>query len=139
MGKAPSQKPFVDSVKELIGDQKDRIKLNDLISGRLRGTIEDLSLGKFLTSAPVTPEQFQQRLKEYETVVSEMMSTVILLSRWGDAEQMLLLEKTFARLAEPDKGSGGTLLMVTIELVSCTAIVVCGRYFRDLGPQIRCS
>jgi hypothetical protein len=67
-----------------------------------------LALRNFPPSIPITPDEVGKRLKQYEATVEDLTTIVILLARWAERNQLTLIEKMFARLAEVDKfGSGG--------------------------------
>jgi len=51
-------------------------------------------------------------MRKYEEVVKDLQQIVILLARWGEGEQLTILEKVFSRIAEADKCSSGINLWI---------------------------
>lgn len=105
---------FSDSIKRLIADPRDRIRLDDFVSKFLRKSIEELGIDKFPASIDVTNEELAHRLRRYEDVVGDLETIVILIARWASENQLSLLEKIFARLAEVDKGGSGKVLWLRL-------------------------
>ena len=103
-----------DTMKGLLADQKDRIKLDDYVTELLKTTLEALAADPFWQSAPgLTAETFQARLDYYDVTIKDLLVAVILLVRWGQAEQIMLLERIFSRLAEANKDRGGILVWLS--------------------------
>lgn len=99
---------FIEEIKELLSDSKNRIKLDDFVTKYLRTFLEATSLENFPIKDPdVQKENFLDRMRKYEEVVKDLQQIVILLTRWGEGEQITILEKVFSRIAEADKGSSG--------------------------------
>jgi hypothetical protein len=100
----------VDSLKRLIPDQRDQIKLDDLVSGAIRRTVDTLRLERFpVQGLEFNNQTFPTRIRQFEDVLVDAQAITILLARWATPEQLPLLEKMLARLAESEKGSGGTV------------------------------
>lgn len=92
---------LASKVKDLIVDPVGRIKLDDLVSERLRYFLESTGPEQFPVQASnIQPEEFALRLKKYEAAVQELQTIVILLARWGDEDHLRLLEKVLKRAAE---------------------------------------
>ena len=100
-------------MKELLADPKNRIKLDDFVSENIKKFLVATDLRQFPAEG-LTPnsEEFLERMKRYEEAVRELQQIVILLVKWSESEQILLLEKVFARLGEVDKSSGGYTLWI---------------------------
>ncbi len=99
---------IVEEIKELLSDSKNRIKLDDFVIKQLRTFLEATCLENFPVKSPdVQKENFLDRMRKYEEVVKDLQQIVILLARWGEGEQITILEKIFSRIAEADKGSSG--------------------------------
>jgi Caspase domain len=96
-----------DTMKGLLADPGQQIRLDDFVSDHLRRATDALSLDNFPTFAMISNEEVRKRLPQYEDIVSNLQTIVILLSRWGTVDQLPLLEKLFARLSEIDKGTSG--------------------------------
>ncbi|MCL5772674.1 MAG: hypothetical protein M1479_10455 [Actinobacteria bacterium] len=99
---------FIEEMKELLSDPKNRIKLDDFVTKYLRAFLEATNLEHFpIQGSNVQKEDFLDRMRKYEEVVKDLQQIVILLARWSEREQLTILEKAFSRIAEADKGSSG--------------------------------
>jgi hypothetical protein len=103
-----------DRTKALLADPSKLIELNDFINVQLRKAIAALSLEHFPTTGKINAEEFAKRVSAYEATISDLEVIVILLARWGNSEHLMLLENVFSRLAEIDKGSGGTVVWLRL-------------------------
>jgi hypothetical protein len=103
-----------EHTKALLVDPLKLIELDDYINGHLRKAMADLSLEKFSPNGVPSNEEFTKRITTYETAIANLQTIVILLARWGNSDHLLLLEKIFSRLAEVDKGSGGTIIWLRL-------------------------
>jgi hypothetical protein len=103
-------------MKELLSDSKNRIKLDDFVTEHIKKFITATSIQNFPVqdgnSVEKLKEDFLDRVKQYEELVVDLQQIVILLARWGDTEQLLLLEKIFTHLSETDKGSSGLTIWI---------------------------
>jgi hypothetical protein len=99
-----------DTLKRLIPDPKDRIALDDFVTASVRRTIDALRLERFpVQGVPFNEAEFPKRIKQFDDIIADAYTAVILLARWAEAHQLPVLEKLLARLAEADKGVGGTV------------------------------
>ena len=97
-----------NTMKELLSDSKNRIKLDDFITEHIKNFISVTSIENFpVQGVNFLKEDFLERMKLYEESVMDLQQISILLARWGDTEQILLLEKIFIHLSETEKGSSG--------------------------------
>lgn len=102
---------LIKEMKELLSDPKNRIKLDDFVTERLRSFLEVTSLEHFpVQGSSVQKKDFLKRLQEYEESSKDLQKIVILLARWGEGEQLSVLEKVFTHIGESDKGSSGLTL-----------------------------
>jgi len=103
-------------MKELLSDPRNRIKLDDFVTEHIKKFISATSIQNFPVennnSLEKLKEDFLERVKQYEELVVELQQIVILLAKWGDSDQILLLEKIFTHLSETDKGSSGLQLWI---------------------------
>jgi hypothetical protein len=99
------------SIKVLLSAPKFRIRLDDYVTGILRKTIEAVTANTFWNPLPeLTAEGIQQRLTRYEETMSDLLPAVILLGRWGQGDQVTLVEKILMRLAEANKAANGLVV-----------------------------
>ena len=110
--------PKADSVsnllKGLLANPSERIRLNDFINELLRRASEKLSQEKFPASGALTDEEFASRLQRYEEAVQDLVTVVVILAHWGDAEHLRLLERVFARISEVGKASAGIVVWLRL-------------------------
>lgn len=100
-----------EKVKDLLADPKDRIKLDDYLTGLLKDAIQSLASDTFWASVPQpSAEAIEQRLRYYENITRNLLSATILLARWGLPDHTFLLEKIYSRLAEENKNTGGLVI-----------------------------
>lgn len=99
------------TMKELLSDPSKKIKLDDFISVNTRQFLNATDLRNFPVQGVVAgKDSFIERLNKYEELSRNLQQIVILLAKWGNAEQLKRLEEIFIRLAEADKGSSGTVI-----------------------------
>jgi len=112
---ATTETDVSNTTKELLSDPTKRIKLDDLVALHVRRFLDATDLRHFpVQGAQFSAEGFAKRLSEYEAASKDLLTIVILLARWGDVEQLLVLEKLFVRLAEADKGSSGLVVWINV-------------------------
>ena len=100
-----------DLVKDYLSDAKFCIKLDDLVADEIRKVIYKMGEDSFpVQSSSVTPEEFAERLKKYENIITDLMSIVVLLCKWGASEHRGILERIFARLGDTDTTAGGSVV-----------------------------
>jgi hypothetical protein len=115
-----------NTLKDLLADPKNRIRLDDFVSECIRAFLEATSLSQFpVQGGTVDAAAFVDRIKRYEAALSDLKSIVILIARWGDAEGLLVLEKVFARLAEADKGSNGFKYWISLGWYPLGVLMYC--------------
>jgi hypothetical protein len=111
---ASAEETVSDILKGLIANPSEKIKLNDYVSSLLREATEALSQDKFPPHGPITKEEFSSRLQRYEEAISDLEVAVILLAHWGEPDQIKLLERIFARVAEIEKPTAGTVVWLRL-------------------------
>lgn len=101
----------VRTMKALLSDPTKKIALDDYIIRHVKKFLAETDLRNFpVQGLSVQREDFVERLHKYEEASKDLQEIVILLAKWGDHGQMLLLEKIYTRLAEADKGSSGIVM-----------------------------
>ena len=91
-------------MKRLLADPTGRIRLEDFINAQLRDAIAKFSSEEFTTQKGLGIEgEFERRLKAYEAIIEPLQTTVLLLAKWAGPDQVSLLERIFARLAEAER------------------------------------
>jgi hypothetical protein len=85
------------------------------VSAYVRRALEATSLERFpVQGVQATREEFASRLAAYETAMADVATIGVLMGRWCTPEQLPILEKMLARLAEADKGSGGIVVWLRL-------------------------
>lgn len=106
----PAQAESVsDTLKRLIAQPSEKIRLNDFVMAQTRHSIQNIGLDKFPVQGSYSVAEFAQRLGNYENVLSNLLTSVVLLAYWAQTEQISLIEKIFARLAETNKLRSGVV------------------------------
>jgi hypothetical protein len=126
MKTAPGKPSVTDRAKQLIADPLQRIVLDSFINEHLRSTIDALSLERFPTTGALTNDEFAKRSASYEAAIRDMQAILVLLARWGDLDQLLQVEKILCRLAEIDKGGGGTVAWLRFNWYPILALIYAG-------------
>jgi hypothetical protein len=103
--------PISRTVKALLSDPTKKIVLDDFVTRHVKKFLAATDLRNFpVQDSAVQKDDFIDRLHRYEAATADLQEIVILLARWGDQNQLFLLEKIFIRLAEADKGSAGVVM-----------------------------
>jgi hypothetical protein len=114
MAEREKKKSVGDRAKELLADPRERITLDTFVNAHLRAALEALSLEHFPVTGGGTNQDFVDRVARYEDAVRDVMVITILLTRWGDTEGQLQLEKIFLRVAETARSTGGTVVWLQL-------------------------
>ena len=96
-----------DTVKDLISDPTEKIRLDDLVTKEVRAAIAALTPGYPTDQPPPSAESLAERLEGYRHAVANLATIGILLARWGREEHASLLTRVFVRLAELNTPGGG--------------------------------
>ncbi len=111
---APTE-TVAESLKQLLATPSEKIRLHDFTSTHIRAAIDATSLEQFpVQGVDVTNEAFASRITAYEETIANLATMAVLMGRWCTAEQLPILEKMLRRVAEGDKGSGGTVLWLNL-------------------------
>lgn len=110
-----SKESVVTITKELLSDEKKKIELEDFVFQHVRKFLDTTDLRHFpVQGANIRKEEFSERLKSYEAAATDLQQILILLGKWGDQNQIQLLEKVFQHIAEADKGASGVTLWISL-------------------------
>ena len=115
MTRQEGQQAVAETLKLLLATSSEKIRLDDFASTHIRAAIEATSLERFpVQGVDVTNEAFASRITAYEETIANLATMAVLMGRWCTAEQLPTLEKILGRLADGDKGSGGTVLWLNL-------------------------
>jgi hypothetical protein len=110
----PPSDSEAETLKRLLPDPSDRIRLEEFVNGQLRVAIAKLADEQFSTQGPIGDDEFERRLKVYEEVIRPLQDTVLLLAKWAEPGQVRLLEHIFARLAEAERTNTGVIRWIAL-------------------------
>ena len=111
----PSEVSVAETLKQLLADLSQQIRLDDFVSAHIRAALEATSVERFPVSGiNPTKEAFASRVTTYEAAIADLATTAVLMGRWCTAEQLPILEKTLGRFAEGNKASGGTVVWLRL-------------------------
>ncbi|MGO4512475.1 caspase domain-containing protein [Bradyrhizobium sp. 2TAF36] len=102
-------------LKRLMANPNERIRLNDFINSLLREASTKLSQSHFSANTEITNDEFAARIQRYEDAVHDLTTVVILLARWGDAEQIGLLGQIFSRIADIERSNSGFTVWLKLQ------------------------
>jgi hypothetical protein len=92
--------PIAEIMKDLLSDPNKKIKLDDVVSSQVRRFLEAIDLRHFPVQASnIQKADFVDRINEYEKASQDLQQIVVLLAKWGNDDQLKLLEKIFLRIA----------------------------------------
>lgn len=97
---AVKQKTITDEVKALLMEPHKRIALHDLAMRKVDEVLVATNPDALPANIEVSPEEVDNRLKQYESIISELEALVVLTAYWGNEEHHLALQKVLTRLAE---------------------------------------
>jgi hypothetical protein len=107
--------PIKNKMEELLSEPKDRIKLANFVHSNVKAFLDATDLRHFpLQDSNVQKEDLVERLHLYEKCTKNLLHIAMLLARWGNQEQMQLLETILQDIAEADKGSTGVSLWLEL-------------------------
>jgi len=97
--------------KDYLSDQKYRNRLDDLVANEVRASLYASRKEEFpVDNAPVTIDEFANRLQKYEQSYARLLSIAILIARWGTNDHQSILRRNMARLADNnDQRNGNTV------------------------------
>lgn len=105
----PELSHVVASTKEFLADNRYKIQLDDLISQQVREVISLTGSDHFPADRPIplTKEEVQRRLSQYEVAIKYLRETSICIAHWGTLDHTATLQKLFKRLADQLSRTGG--------------------------------
>lgn len=74
---------IVEQAKELLAEERYRIRLHDLVAGQTREAISLTTEDHFTIQGQWSPDEFIERLKKYETIMADLCGIQALLAYWG--------------------------------------------------------
>jgi len=74
---------ILDQAKELLSEERHRIKLHELVAGKVREVLSTSSEDHFPIQAPWSSDEFLERLKKYEALMTDLCKLQALMAAWG--------------------------------------------------------
>ena len=112
---SPPLEVVEESLKQLLAAPGEQIRLDDFASRHVRAALEATSLESFpVQGVDVTKETLASRIAAYDEAISSLSTMTVLMGRWCTPDQLPILEKVLRRMAEGDKGTGGTALWLKL-------------------------
>jgi hypothetical protein len=103
LGTQENQRELIINIKELIAEDRNRIKLHDSMIVSCRIAKSNLTDEEFPSETPsVDGEELATRLLNYERIMDDLLSTFSLLNYWGEASTHQLQEKVFSYFEESE-------------------------------------
>jgi hypothetical protein len=106
--------PASEKLKRLIADPADKIRLDDLVSAQLRHAVQTVGIDKFPMQGAYSNASIAERIKAYEDALIDLEATIILLARWAREDQLPIIGKLFARLAETNRNQSGLVAWINL-------------------------
>lgn len=102
----------IATVKKYLADEKNYIKLHDLITEEVERICRKLSSEHFKTEGVTLNEElFQQRMHEYEELVKMLIGMLSTLAYFDDGKYVKLITKSIERLLQIPRKSGYVALV----------------------------
>lgn len=76
---------ILDQAKEYIADEKQRIRLHDIVSQETRAVLAASTEDNFSVNNSWTPEEFADRVEKYEKLMSNLAGIQAILGYWGQS------------------------------------------------------
>jgi hypothetical protein len=106
----------VSTVKRYIVDPEKRIRLRDLIQEETERVYEELESDRFeMAGLEFTKEIFQQRMRQYESLIECLSAMLATLSFYDGGENRYLLKESIERLATKPR-QNGKIVLINLQL-----------------------
>ncbi|MDD2376480.1 MAG: caspase family protein [Clostridia bacterium] len=102
---------LVDKVKDLISNDKNKIKVYDLVNEELRKVLEIINTNSFDDK---DENAFSKRIKEYEDTIDTLQSILIVICYWGNTEYVNIVKKVFCILTDSIKSKSGISFLLDL-------------------------
>ncbi len=100
----------IEEVKELLSEERYRIKLHDFVAAQVREVIPQISDEQFPSQGNWSDQEFVERLKKYEGITANLCGVQVLLAYWGteaNRETLTLPVKQICGCLRPVSGRTG--------------------------------
>lgn len=134
-----SRNDNINRIKELIVDEKNKIKVYDLINEELRKLLNYYNTINF----PLTEwneDIFKKQVKDYEKSIQTLQDYLIIVCYWGKEIYINILKKVFTMLSNNIEHIGGNSVMVSLRwypiwILYYSCIIAC--YEADNRPVLK--
>jgi len=118
---------IIERTKELISDDRYRIKLDDLIVQEIRKALDLTSQDHFpLSVSNPTVDEIVNRLSMYEEIFRPLRAILTVVCNWGGEKHRPLVEKTISRVAERNTPEGGIKSLVRLRWYPLSLLLYTG-------------
>ena len=116
-----------DAIKECLSQPRYRIKLHDIVSSSVRRVLAETTTERFpVQGMALDAKTVSDRLIEYEITMSELITIVILMSRWGEQPHRPVLEMAFSRLRDNQPAGDGLVAYLGLQWYPISFLLYAG-------------
>lgn len=127
---------LVDLVKGYISDHRYRIKLDDLVTQEVRRALSLTTDDSFpVQHVEATAEEFSNRLTSYELIMRNLHAITVLLAHWGSRDQIPVLRKIIARIAERQSSMSGVVAWLNLRWYPAAMLMYSGGIAATAGEN----
>lgn len=102
----------IATVKRYLAEEKQYIRLHDLVTDEIERVYNELSSDCFKTEAvEINKDAFQQRMREYEELIEILTGMLTTLAYFDRGNNAYLLTKAIERIVQSQNRSGYTILI----------------------------
>jgi len=123
---AGMEKDLITDIKELISEDKNLIKLEDLINLEIRKVIELTSLEHFPVDGEVNPTIIEEKILEYEKIIKNLQNIMIIICCWGKEHHLKIIKKIICMLVNNNKQTSGKTSLISLRLYPIMSLIYCG-------------
>ncbi len=106
---------IVKKTKEYMSEEKNRIKLDDLVVEEIRKVIDLTSQEHFpLSMSTITVDEIVKRLSSYEEILKPVRAIITVLCHWGSDKHRPLIQKIITRIAEVSIAQSGLTVLLQL-------------------------
>lgn len=124
-----SAKLAVTTLKKYLVDDRHRIRLHDFVMQEVENLNAELSDEHFPVKReemPVSKEELNRRLQQYESLIEIVQSMMIYGCYWGDKSQEKIWMKCLERIANPHGATDGMVAWLNLRLYPALLLLYSG-------------
>lgn len=109
-----AQMSEIDVLKDLLSEERHKIKLHDFMSQRTREVLARTGDDNFAVQGVMNKDVFLARIVKYEEAIHELIPQQMLLGRWGNPANAAILQLPLKRLTERLTIVGGSSSLIDL-------------------------